>query len=720
MGGIGLGSASKSSEFLAMISHNNSNDYLLNDLSGVQNESGVSAGHLSSLFGDSIISSMDVTANDENENDQASESLTGGVGTAMYRAPEQEGRGRTSNINLINVGSTLKSNRQRLYDSKVDMFSLGIILFEMCHEVLSTGMERHEILVNLRTKQVIPDSLLNRVSPKLIDIIKWLVNIDPNSRPTATDLQLSNLLPPRIDIDRNYLEEIMNALCIPNSDSSNAIISALFSNNRSTSLSRYQEYDEMYEKEIIAHTLKLLYFDMFPSSSKHNKYNNGHDFSQITLQAKTKTDLKRPNSISEGMVNKKSLIPISPLHLHHIVDSVLQNVFTNYGAIQFSLSLLKPRDFSVISNASSNSNILSNDIITSNPNSVYSIIHMNNSHWHTLRGVNAINDKKSNSNSQSKKDLLSKIEYVSQHLHHVEMLNKKGVIVTLPNELVTPYASYVARANITNATRYTMEKVYHEESFVHHRSSKKEGKSEENSSSFHPIESLEAVYDVIRETGSLNIGSSNTHYHGRSTNEISSDKIPIPSRMSQPNISPKFGDQTSLYHDNILLETCKRSYVECDVLSAAINLVHSVDPKRVLGFKALRLGDARLATTIFDLCGVHVQTRVKILQLFTSITDEIVAVHMKLNASNHSTSSIITVNNSAITNQNVSSTSSNSSTLNELNVIIKSLFNYAVEQCQIFGLSTDTIKALKPFIKVITTQINPLSTMLFLHKVNTS
>lgn len=28
------------------------------------------------------------------------------------------------------------------YDTKVDMYSLGIIIFEMCHEPFKTGMER--------------------------------------------------------------------------------------------------------------------------------------------------------------------------------------------------------------------------------------------------------------------------------------------------------------------------------------------------------------------------------------------------------------------------------------------------------------------------------------------------------------------------------------------------------------------------------------------------
>ena len=52
-------------------------------------------------------------------------SLTGGVGTAAYRAPELETQGRRGAFT---------------YDEKADMYSLGIILFEMVHRPFSTGL----------------------------------------------------------------------------------------------------------------------------------------------------------------------------------------------------------------------------------------------------------------------------------------------------------------------------------------------------------------------------------------------------------------------------------------------------------------------------------------------------------------------------------------------------------------------------------------------------
>ncbi|KAL3919900.1 MAG: hypothetical protein SGARI_007085, partial [Bacillariaceae sp.] len=48
------------------------------------------------------------------------ESLTGGVGTTFYRAPEQE-------------GNVVRSKGDSDYNMQADIYSLGIILFEMLH-----------------------------------------------------------------------------------------------------------------------------------------------------------------------------------------------------------------------------------------------------------------------------------------------------------------------------------------------------------------------------------------------------------------------------------------------------------------------------------------------------------------------------------------------------------------------------------------------------------
>ena len=63
------------------------------------------------------------------------ESITGKVGTTLYAAPE------------LGNGASVRVK----YSQKVDLYSLGIIFFEMCSEPFSTKMERALVLSNLRT-----------------------------------------------------------------------------------------------------------------------------------------------------------------------------------------------------------------------------------------------------------------------------------------------------------------------------------------------------------------------------------------------------------------------------------------------------------------------------------------------------------------------------------------------------------------------------------------
>lgn len=66
------------------------------------------------------------------------DSHTGGVGTSFYVAPElQRQMGKTH------------------YNKKVDIYSLGIILFEMTHPPFTTHMERCKTLSNLRLPEIV-------------------------------------------------------------------------------------------------------------------------------------------------------------------------------------------------------------------------------------------------------------------------------------------------------------------------------------------------------------------------------------------------------------------------------------------------------------------------------------------------------------------------------------------------------------------------------------
>ena len=68
-------------------------------------------------------------------NPSCEEIMAGEVGSTLYTAPEVGKR----------FGGRMK------YSQKVDLYSLGIIFFEMCYKPLTTSMERVKVLGNLRT-----------------------------------------------------------------------------------------------------------------------------------------------------------------------------------------------------------------------------------------------------------------------------------------------------------------------------------------------------------------------------------------------------------------------------------------------------------------------------------------------------------------------------------------------------------------------------------------
>jgi eukaryotic translation initiation factor 2-alpha kinase 4 len=86
------------------------------------------------LLGDPALSTTKVSMETS-----ADESMTGGVGTTFYRAPEQEFKAVTES-----------TRRESPYSVQADIFSFGIILFEMFHPPFSTYMERAETLTIVR------------------------------------------------------------------------------------------------------------------------------------------------------------------------------------------------------------------------------------------------------------------------------------------------------------------------------------------------------------------------------------------------------------------------------------------------------------------------------------------------------------------------------------------------------------------------------------------
>ncbi|TRX96280.1 hypothetical protein FHL15_003004 [Xylaria flabelliformis] len=135
-----------------------------------------------------------------------SNDLTRSVGTSYYVAPEVR---RQSN------GS---------YTSKVDMYSLGIIFFEMCYYSIS-GMERADKLGKLGQYGQLPDDF-QPGNLALADIVQSLVTHDVKARPSSIELLRSGKLP--IQMENETTRRALASLTSTSSPYYPKVVSTLF------------------------------------------------------------------------------------------------------------------------------------------------------------------------------------------------------------------------------------------------------------------------------------------------------------------------------------------------------------------------------------------------------------------------------------------------------------------------------------------------------------
>ncbi|KAG1703186.1 hypothetical protein DVH05_008096 [Phytophthora capsici] len=190
--------------------------------------------------------------------------ITAGVGTAFYRAPEQEREGQR-------------------YNQKADLFSLGIMFFEMWSPPFTTLMERAQALTSLRERHELPAAF--SASDDVKKIVLWLCERDPSKRPNAKELLASPLLPPKIEVEGSYLREALDTLANPQGKFFGQLIDALVSQEPLNHVD--YTYDHL-------------------ESVKMRSY-------EVQLRAKT------------------------------YVRNVLQKVFERHGAVEMSTPLLMPR-----------------------------------------------------------------------------------------------------------------------------------------------------------------------------------------------------------------------------------------------------------------------------------------------------------------------------------------------------------------------------------------
>lgn len=152
--------------------------------------------------------SLDILRLDSQSQAGSNDNLTSAIGTALYVATE-----------------VLSGNGH--YNEKIDMYSLGIIFFEMIYP-FSTGMERVNILKNLRSPNVeFPADFDGTRLKTEKSIVRLLLDHNPDKRPGAQTLLDSGRLP--VKHQDESMKEAFKSLASPSSPWQQQVRETLFS-----------------------------------------------------------------------------------------------------------------------------------------------------------------------------------------------------------------------------------------------------------------------------------------------------------------------------------------------------------------------------------------------------------------------------------------------------------------------------------------------------------
>ncbi|KAJ3675400.1 hypothetical protein LUZ60_004442 [Juncus effusus] len=134
---------------------------------------------------------------------------TGQVGTYFYTAPEIEQKWPQIN-------------------EKVDMYSLGVIFFELWHP-FATAMERHIVLSDLKLKGTAPNSWIQNFPAQSV-LLNRLMAPSPSDRPSAIEV-LQHELPPRMEDE--WLNDVLRMIQAPEDNYVyDRVVSTIFNEER--------------------------------------------------------------------------------------------------------------------------------------------------------------------------------------------------------------------------------------------------------------------------------------------------------------------------------------------------------------------------------------------------------------------------------------------------------------------------------------------------------
>ncbi|TDZ74173.1 eIF-2-alpha kinase GCN2 [Colletotrichum trifolii] len=140
-------------------------------------------------------------------NAMEADDITRSIGTTFYAAPE------------------VRSASHGMYSSKVDMYSLGIIFFEMCYPPM-LGMQRAIVIEQLRRTSPLLPADFKPAEKTQTDIIFSLLTHNPKDRPSSAELLQSGKLP--VQMESETIRRTLAGLADPSSPYYQKMLSTLF------------------------------------------------------------------------------------------------------------------------------------------------------------------------------------------------------------------------------------------------------------------------------------------------------------------------------------------------------------------------------------------------------------------------------------------------------------------------------------------------------------
>ncbi|CAE7356349.1 Eif2ak4, partial [Symbiodinium sp. KB8] len=370
-------------------------------------------------------------------------SVTAGVGSGLYRAPE-----------------SLKAGNR--YDARVDMFSLGVIFYELWKPPFTTGRERREVLMALRQfdelralreeekaagkapagaaaasdsrsrtaheiarsrllRDVDLDTLFAGVPEKAEEVIRWMLQPDPRARPSAEDVLRSGLLKPRSEVQQGYLDEAIAAV-VSRSSLLTGMLNALFTNPTAAASDFAYDHDLREASEGAMGSQEAL----LATIAQH----------QDVLQREAL--VRRVVSTFE----RHSAVPFSTPLLAPVPSEV-----------QPALAMFKQRAAPLFAD----------------PLGVAALslsVHTGTAGERAVPGLPSASVDAAFTcfHGPVLWPHIGSVGKTNTHKGRVHVLDGQGMVLHLPSDLTEPFARYVARHNVSDLKRYVSSRTYHNSS----------------------------------------------------------------------------------------------------------------------------------------------------------------------------------------------------------------------------------------------------------------